>query len=424
MKIEQILIYDSLEKSLFYPFSILHPIWELRVGALKLYEKYEILFPDSNILFYSNNKLILENFFNKINNKNIISKKNTLICPANLNINSNFISTIYQIYKNKNDINEKSKSIVFNINHIPIIAYIGEDEINFGIEDFDFEAIINKISCKVDLSIDNDNLILIDNLWELIDLNGEIIRQDFTLFKNYKELKQEEFNNIAKFGTNKVLIGENVIIEPFCYFNTEAGGIIIDDNAIIKSHSMIQGPCYIGKNTMIKSGAKIYENSSIGEYCKIGGEIENSIFQSYSNKQHDGFLGHSFISEWVNLGAGTNNSDLKNNYSKIKINIEDKEISTNKMFFGMLMGDHSKSAIGSRFNTGTVIGICSSIFNNGFPPKRIKSFSFGGDLNSNIYDFEKSIEVARKVMLRRNKDLLESEIILMKKEFQRNIENS
>jgi UDP-N-acetylglucosamine diphosphorylase/glucosamine-1-phosphate N-acetyltransferase len=152
------------------------------------------------------------------------------------------------------------------------------------------------------------------------------------------------------------------------------GLIVIDDNAEIMHNTVVIGPCYIGKNTKIKIGAKIYPNCSFGDFCKIGGEIEHSVFQNYSNKQHDGFIGNSFIGEWVNLGAGTNNSDLKNNYSSVSIKLSNKTIPTNRLFLGCCIGDHSKTAINTSLNTGSIIGFCSNIHLTGLTPKFIGSY--------------------------------------------------
>ncbi|MEJ2637882.1 MAG: hypothetical protein P8184_21680 [Calditrichia bacterium] len=160
-------------------------------------------------------------------------------------------------------------------------------------------------------------------------------------------------------------------------------------------------PC----STAIKIGAKIYEGTSVGEVCKVGGEVEESIFQSYSNKQHDGFLGHAYIGEWVNLGADTNNSDLKNNYGNVKVNFGGAMVDSGSMFVGLAMGDHSKSGINTMFNTGTVVGPMSNIFGSGFPPKYIAPFSWGGAEQMVEHELEKALETARLVMQRRGKQL-------------------
>jgi UDP-N-acetylglucosamine diphosphorylase/glucosamine-1-phosphate N-acetyltransferase len=167
-------------------------------------------------------------------------------------------------------------------------------------------------------------------------------------------------------------------------------------------NAVIEGPAYIGESSKIKSAATIYENVSIGKVCKIGGEVEGSIIMPYSNKQHAGFLGHAYLGSWINLGADTNNSDLKNNYSTVKVFINGEMIDSGSQFMGLIMGDHSKSAINTMFNTGTVVGFSCNIFGAGFPDKFVSSFTWGGTDKSKIYDVDKSIETAKKVMSRRN----------------------
>jgi UDP-N-acetylglucosamine diphosphorylase/glucosamine-1-phosphate N-acetyltransferase len=182
-------------------------------------------------------------------------------------------------------------------------------------------------------------------------------------------------------------------------------------------NSVIIGPCYIGKNTIIRVGAVIYENCSFGEYCKIGGELENTIFHNYSNKQHSGFIGNSYIGEWVNLGANTNNSDLKNNYSDITIQLPHKKIKTGKKFLGFLCGDHTKTAINSTILTGSVLGTSVMLALAKFSPKLVSSFSWLTDEFVEKYDFERAISTMQIVKYRRNKELFSAEIEMLRSVF-------
>jgi UDP-N-acetylglucosamine diphosphorylase/glucosamine-1-phosphate N-acetyltransferase len=177
---------------------------------------------------------------------------------------------------------------------------------------------------------------------------------------------------------------------------------------------LIQGPAFIGKGSVVKAHSSIYHDTSIGEVCKVGGEIEATIIHSYTNKQHDGFLGHSYIGSWVNLGASTNNSDLKNNYSSVSVLIKGKNVDTKSQFVGLIMGDHSKTAINTMFNTGTIVGVSSNIFGSGFPPRYIPSFSWGGSDFIRNYDIEKCLEVARVVLGRRKIQLTQAEEELLR----------
>jgi UDP-N-acetylglucosamine diphosphorylase/glucosamine-1-phosphate N-acetyltransferase len=179
---------------------------------------------------------------------------------------------------------------------------------------------------------------------------------------------------------------------------------------------MIRGPFSLGEKAQLKLGAKIYGATSIGPQCKVGGEVSNSVIFGYSNKAHDGFLGNSVIGEWCNLGADSNNSNLKNNYSQVKMwNYKDENfINTGLNFCGLMMGDHSKCSINTMFNTGTMVGVSANIFGTGFPPKYIPSFSWGGSDGFKTYRLDEAVEVASRVYERRGMDLDEGEQKILK----------
>ena len=181
-------------------------------------------------------------------------------------------------------------------------------------------------------------------------------------------------------------------------------------NVYIDIGALIQGPVYIGPHCKINPGAKLGGNVTLGPMCKIGGEVEDVIFQGYGNKQHDGFLGHSYLGEWVNLGANTNNSDLKNNYSMIKLEVGDKKIETGKQFLGTMMADYVRTGISTMLNTGTVIGLGANVFGEGFQEKYIPSFRWGKD---SITKFDQFINTAEKMMERRDKTMSQQEKIFL-----------
>jgi UDP-N-acetylglucosamine diphosphorylase/glucosamine-1-phosphate N-acetyltransferase len=252
--------------------------------------------------------------------------------------------------------------------------------------------------------------------WDLVHHNGSQIVADFaTLNRGHRGTIDEGVHLLA--GDN-IIIGEGARVKPGVVLDAENGPIIIGRNAKVFPNATIEGPAFVGEGSLVKIGAKIYENTSIGEMCKVGGEVEESIIHSYSNKQHDGFLGHSYLGMWVNLGADTNNSDLKNNYGIVRAVINGNEIDTGSQFVGLTMGDHSKSGINTMFNTGTVVGIMCNIFGGGYPPKSIPSFSWGGSEALTLYDIEKGIEVARRVMSRRKKALGAEEEKLLRRLFE------
>ncbi len=250
---------------------------------------------------------------------------------------------------------------------------------------------------------------LINYIWEFIGINGEFINNDVKKIvssanKTISEPMADKFPGVHFIDKKNIFIGNNVIIKPGVVIDATEGSVFIDDEAEIFPNVVIEGPCYIGKSSKIKSCATIYKNVSIGDVCKIGGEIEDSMIMSFSNKQHSGFLGHSYLGSWINIGADTNNSDLKNNYSTVKITLKDKLIDTSLQFLGLIMGDHAKTGINTMFNTGTVVGFSSNIFGSGFPPKNIPSFCWGGADSLTMYKLDKAVETAKSVFKRRDKN--------------------
>jgi UDP-N-acetylglucosamine diphosphorylase/glucosamine-1-phosphate N-acetyltransferase len=256
-----------------------------------------------------------------------------------------------------------------------------------------------------------------DSLWSMLHYNSQAIFEDIELAKSSSSFETRYTGDIPGVHLAKpasISIHPSATIGLGTVLDATDGPIVIDEGARIFPNCTIMGPCYIGKHSLVKIGAKIYEGTTIGPTCKVGGELENSIVLGYSNKQHDGYLGHSYLGHWVNLGADTNTSDLKNDYTNVKVFPENEEIDTGSMFVGLMMGDHSKSAINTQFNTGTVVGVSSNIFDAGFPPKWIPSFSWGGANELVSYRADKAIGVARTVMQRRKMDLLPSEEELLR----------
>ena len=239
--------------------------------------------------------------------------------------------------------------------------------------------------------------------WDLVNFNGAEIVSDFRLLAPEKgeKMRGTVYEGAHLINPGNIVIGEGSGVKPGVVLDGEAGPIWIGNNVTVFPNAVIEGPAYIGDRSMIKVGAKIYENTSIGPVCKVGGEVEGSVIHSFSNKQHDGFLGHAYLGMWVNLGADTNNSDLKNNYGSVKLVIDGETVDSGSTFMGLVMGDHSKSAINSMFNTGTVVGVSSNVFGSGFPPKSVPSFTWGGAEGLKTYELERALEVARRVMGRR-----------------------
>ncbi|HBI80748.1 MAG TPA: glucose-1-phosphate thymidylyltransferase [Bacteroidales bacterium] len=239
-------------------------------------------------------------------------------------------------------------------------------------------------------------------LWDIFRNNGDALLRDYRLMTEGRKS-----HPISK--TNTVLHPENVFIEEgarveCAILNAEAGPIYIGNGAEVMEGSTVRGPFALCEHSALKMGSRIYGPTTVGPYCKVGGEVNNSVFFAYSNKAHDGFIGNSVIGEWCNLGAGTNSSNLKNNYATIKLwNYLKKEfVNTGLQFCGLIMGDHSKCGINTMFNTGTVVGVSANIFGDGFPRNFIPSFSWGGASGFSAYQPEKAFETASIMMSRRN----------------------
>lgn len=241
----------------------------------------------------------------------------------------------------------------------------------------------------------------INHPWDIFTLNDAAIRSDFELLR--KGRKSEVIS-----GTNQTFKPDHIFIEPgakveCAILNAATGPIYIGKDAEVMEGCMIRGPFSLGDNAVLKMGAKIYGASTVGPGSKVGGEVSNSVIFGNSNKAHDGFLGNSVIGEWCNLGADSNNSNLKNNYSEVRVwnYASSGYIGTGLQFCGLFMGDHSKCSINTMFNTGTVVGVFANIFGAGFPPKFVPSFTWGSDAGAEIFLIEKALELAEKVMARR-----------------------
>ncbi len=246
--------------------------------------------------------------------------------------------------------------------------------------------------------------------WDIFRLNGQELAADFALLTEGRESQELHPSN--------TLIGEetNLFIEEGAevyasIFNVEDGPLYIGKDAKILEGCMVRGGLALCDHAVLKMGAKIYGPTTVGPHSKVGGEVGNSVILGYSNKGHDGYLGNSVLGEWCNLGADTNTSNLKNNYSNVRAYsyLEKDYIETEQQFCGLIMGDHSKSSINSMFNTGTVVGVCANIFDGGFPPKFIPSFSWGGKAGFTQFKMEKAFEVAERVMARRSIDFTEED---------------
>lgn len=256
---------------------------------------------------------------------------------------------------------------------------------------------------------------VLERLPDLFTLNEEVIKREFKRLTYGRMSAAPDPTNTILGDPSALFIEEGATVEGV-YLNTKKGPIYIGSEAEIGEGSAIAGPCFIAENVTVKPLSRVGGATTIGPWCKVGGEISNSIFQSYSNKGHDGYVGNSIIGEWCNLGADTNTSNLKNNYGEVSaFDYQTGTMqNTGLTFCGLIMGDHSKCGINTMFNTGTVVGVSANIFGGDFPPKHIPSWSWGGADGLSIYDFDKSLETAERMMARRDVQLHDNEKALMR----------
>jgi len=289
-------------------------------------------------------------------------------------------------------------------------ALVKEDDILAAhLEKEKIEAFRNKELREIDVTECKKTLTKITYPWQIFHQNEEALTQDYQLITGGRSSEPVS-------ETNNIIGQENIFIEPgasveFATLNASKGPIYIGKDCEIMENCTIRGPFAMCEHAVVKMAAKVYGPTTLGPYCKVGGELNNSVFFGYSNKAHDGFLGNAVIGEWCNLGADTNNSNLKNNYAEVKLwNYQAESfIKTSLQFCGLIMGDHSKCAINTMFNTGTVVGVSTNIFGEGFPRNFIPSFAWGGMKGFQEYKLNKALEVAETVMKRRNKILDDTE---------------
>jgi len=293
-----------------------------------------------------------------------------------------------------------SKNFLISYNDVPLIARLDAK----ALKGFKFtETLDIQTFRSFKLTETNLNIPIVNYFWDILLRNGNDInidsRKTGLLGKHNSSVQSAHLVN-----PQNIFIGKDVTLKPGVVLDAGSGAIFIDNNVEILPNAVIIGPAYIGYKTLIKAGAKIYGNTSIGPVCKIGGEVENSIIQGHTNKQHEGYLGHSYLGSWVNLGAGTENSDLKNNYQQVRIQISaGKPVDSQLQFAGCCLGDHTKTGIKTMLNTGTVLGCFCNVFGAGFQPKYLPAFTWNDNKNPpEEYHLEDALQTARAVFLRRN----------------------
>ncbi|MFH0887291.1 MAG: GlmU family protein, partial [bacterium] len=393
-----IVIFEDEYFKKLLPLTYMRPVYELRCGMKTLLGKIIGLYPKENISLHMRSYLAATR--KKIHPYAINSLKE----EDTLFLNGRILA------------DQKTK---ISISGDEELLIHGEDEVAaFRVKKENIKkitTIINNVFSQKALEAAGipfrkhniSNINLIKYPWQLVHKNSKEIISDFANIK--AGMHGKIYQDVNLLNKKNIHIGRSSKILPGVTINAEDGPVFIGDDVEVMENAVLRGPVSIGNGSKIKVGAKIYEGTSIGPVCKIGGEVEGSIFHGYSNKQHDGFIGHSYISEWVNLGAGTDNSDLKNNYGHVKVYIDGKLVDSGETFVGLTMGDHTKCGIGTTFNTGSVIGVSCNLYGSGFHSKEIPSFTWGSPQNYVEYDPKKALEVAKRVLGRRKIEMSKEE---------------
>lgn len=268
-----------------------------------------------------------------------------------------------------------------------------------------------------------DGIRLIRYAWELPLINGDELRRQCTQGGAGQGVVRD---GVHLLNPAQIHVESGAVVKPGTVLDAESGPIHIDSDAVIEPNCVLQGPCFIGRGSLVQPGSSIRQNTSIGPVCKVGGEIEASIIHGYSNKQHDGFLGHSYVGQWVNLGADTVTSDLKNTYGTIRVHLNGRPLETGEKFVGSIIGDHVKTGIGTILPTGCVLGTAANVFTRGAVPNFVPSFSWLTSEGMSEFRIDKGIEIARTVMARRGVELTDEEESLIRSsvELARRIEST
>jgi UDP-N-acetylglucosamine diphosphorylase / glucose-1-phosphate thymidylyltransferase / UDP-N-acetylgalactosamine diphosphorylase / glucosamine-1-phosphate N-acetyltransferase / galactosamine-1-phosphate N-acetyltransferase len=354
-----------------HPFTLTRHIQDIRVGILTIREKWERLLKLSSFDKW-------EGYYLDDDNSVKIDKNMGMdIC---LMVHANVLPT---------------KSIISKIKKLQLGEFLSVTNEGGVAYKFSAKEVMGLHKIKITKSMEHDeSLKVLQYPWQIFQLNDWAIRQDFELITAKRKSKP-----ISK--TNKLINPSQIFIEAgakveHCILNASTGPIYIGKNALVMEGSMIRGPFALCEGAVVKMGSKIYGATTVGPYCSVGGEIKNAVLLGYSNKGHDGYLGDSVIGEWCNIGAGTSTSNIKNNCGDVKFWVDgDKKEINAGIKAGLLLGDYSKTAINSSFNTGTIVGVCCNVFANGLAPKYIPHFTWGSD-GITKYKLSKALEDINK----------------------------
>ena len=379
------ILFDSDVRNSLLPFTYTRPVAEIRIGILTIREKWEFFLGFTTTT---------------ITEEYLEAKYPMVELNENILINASFLPTKNLV----NQVRKLSKNqAIFQGEQI--VAFFTSDTQ----ENVDFDS-YEQLKFQEDL-------IQIKHTSDIFSLNDKAIQADFDLLTEGRT-SQPIPDGVHTIQKQNIFIEQGATVS-YSSLNASKGPIYIGKDSEIMEGCLVRGPFALGESSILKMGTKVYGATTVGPFCKVGGEINNSVLFGYSSKGHEGFLGNSVLGEWCNIGADSNSSNLKNNYAEVKLwNYENERFTnTGLQFCGLIMGDHSKCGINTMFFTGTVVGVSANIFGSGFPRNFIPSYSWGGAAGFTIYQMKKVIEVAKVVMKRRDLELSETDISILQHVF-------
>ncbi len=367
------ILFDGAVRDQLLPFTHTRPVADIRLGISTLREKWEYFLNQKTSTLTRD--YLAEKF-------PLRKEENNILINASVLPDGKLAEQIIHLNEGEALVSDE----------VMVALFAHKDDIA-GMESKDHKVIAA-----------NRKIRRLQQVYEIYSMNNDILREDFSRITAGRKSQPLSKTNFAQGDAENIFLEEGAKVE-FAFLNATDGPIYIGKEAVVMEGAKIRGPFALCAHSTVKMDAKIYGGTTIGPYCKVGGEISNSVIFSYSNKGHDGFLGNSVLGEWCNLGADTNVSNLKNTYESVKLwsCVSEHFENTGEQFCGLIMGDHSKTGINTMFNTGTVVGVYANIFGDGYQRNYIPSFSWGGKQGLTHYNLQKAFKVAQAVFARRDK---------------------
>lgn len=387
----QIVVLD-ISPERFYPLCETRPVWDLLYGIYYAHERITYLLEKS---FASYRTLL----FQTESSREELFKREYPYLDVRSNYENEDTLFLNPFLSSLDFIESGKKDVVYTSGGIFAAALVSKEKI----KETSFVLGLSECSLPESMTIEDigqQSIALPSFIWNLVSTNGDKIKEDFAL----SQIRATAPDDLTVIGErDQVFIADNVRIDPFVVFDTTKGPIYISRNTVINSFTRIEGPSFVGEHSLLL-GALVREGTSIGRHCRIGGEIEDAIVHSYSNKYHDGFIGHSYLGQWVNIGAMGTGSDLKNDYSTVDVFNNGELVDTGEIKVGSFIGDHTKLSIGALLNTGAVVGCCSMIIHSGrMAPSHTPSFSlFIKNELREVKGIDQTVAAMKKVLSRRN----------------------